>query len=153
MWTGNEMDTISSALNLPFLRSDQSSHVSPLSGSNVLGWVSISKQSYNSTFMLSESFHTHYLISSSGTGWACNIIPISKMSKWNDREVMRLAQGHGESESSNFDQCWSQSMLNTYYKSTLNNFLEKFPTTLEDGEWSLELNYRRENKKWLADVT
>ena len=60
---------------------------------------------------------------------------------------MWLAQGHGDSESSNFDQCWSQSMLNTYYKSMLNNFLEKFPTTLEDGEWPLALNYRREEKK------
>ena len=29
----------------------------------------------------------------------------------------------------------------------LNNFLEKFPTTLEDGEWPLALNYRREEKK------
>ena len=38
-------------------------------------------------------------------------------------------------------------MLNTYYKSMLNNFLEKFPTTLEDGEWPLALNYRREKKK------
>lgn len=53
-------------------------HASPLSGSNVLGWVSISEPSCNSTFMLFESFYTHDLISSSRTGWASNIIPISK---------------------------------------------------------------------------
>ena len=79
VWTGNEINTISSALNLPFLRRDQSIHASPFSGSNVHGWVSISKQSCNSTFMLFESFYKHSLIASSGTGWASDIILISKV--------------------------------------------------------------------------
>ena len=78
IWTGNEMDTISSALNLPFLRRDQSTYMPHHFLDPVLGWVSISEPSCNSTFMLFESFYTHDLISSSRTGWASNIIPISK---------------------------------------------------------------------------
>lgn len=128
-------------------------HASPLSGSNVLDWVSISEPSCNSTFMLFESFYTHDLISSSRTGWASNIIPISKTEyvEWQRSNVTcSRPRWH---ESSNFDQCWSQSMLNTYYKSTLNNFFWKISNHFRRWGVVFRIELWKRKKKRLANVT
>lgn len=71
-------------------------------------------------------FYTHDFISSSRTGWASNIIPISKIEyvEW-QRSNVTCSRSRWQWVIK-FDQCWSQSMLNTYYKSTLNNFFENF---------------------------
>lgn len=153
IWTGNEMDTISSALNLPFLRRDQSTYMPHHCLDPVLGWVSISEPSCNSTFMLFESFYTHDLISSSRTGWASNIIPISKTEyvEWQRSNVTcSRPRWH---ESSNFDQCWSQSMLNTYYKSTLNNFFWKISNHFRRWGVVFRIELWKRKKKRLANVT
>lgn len=122
-------------------------HASPLSGCNVLGWVSISEPSCNSTFMLFESFYAHDLISSSRTGWASNIIPISKIAyvEW-QRSNVTCSRSPWQWVIKFWPMLITINVEHLLQVYTKHFFFEKFPTTLEDGEWSLEWNYGRGKK-------
>lgn len=154
IWTGNEMDTISSALNLPFLRRDQSTYMPHhcldpmfLIEFPFLNHLVIALLCFLSLFIHMISFHQVELVE------LLISFPFQRQSTWNGREVMWLAQGHGDSESSNFDQCWSQSMLNTYYKSTLNNFFLKISNHFRRWGVVFRIELWKRKKKRLANVT